>query len=135
MTHPDETVVRRFLTALFGEDMGVVDELSSDDLVWRSPGRTRFSGEFVGKGHVFDHFKVIDDIFGADGLVHRVEIHDVLANDDHTVVLWTRHLGRGSHELDVNGVGVFHVRDGKVAEWWVIHADQYAFDEFFAAEG
>ncbi|HVR34097.1 MAG TPA: nuclear transport factor 2 family protein [Acidimicrobiia bacterium] len=135
MTHPNETVVRRFLTALNSGDMDGLDELASDDFVWRAPGRTPFSGEFAGKGRAFDHFKVIEGMFGADGIEHRLEIHDVLANDEHTAVLWTRHLRRASQKLDVNGVGVFHVRDGKVAEWWVIHADQYAFDEFFAPEG
>lgn len=130
MEHPNAGVVRRFLEAL-PADMETVDALMSDDIVWYSAGRTSFDGEYRGKGQVFDHFAAIGQMLGAADVEHRVDVHDVLANDEHTVVLWTRHVRRGSESLDVDGVGVFHVRDGKISEWWVVHADQYAFDEFF----
>jgi ketosteroid isomerase-like protein len=131
MEHPNATIVRKLLEAL-PADMETVDALTADDIIWRSAGRTAFSGEYRGKGHLFDHFATIGRMLGSADVEHRVDMHDVLANDEHTVVLWTRHARRGTESLDVDGVGVFHLRDGKISEWWVVHADQHAFDEFFS---
>lgn len=135
MEHPNAAIVRRFLGSLFAGDMETVDAMTADDIVWRSVGRTAFSGEYRGKGHVFDHFATIGQMLDSTEIEHSVDVHDVLATDEHTVVLWTRHARRGSESLDVDGVGVFHVRDEKISEWWVVHADQDAFDEFFSPAG
>jgi ketosteroid isomerase-like protein len=62
----------------------------------------------------------------------RVELHEVGADDQHTVGL---HLATGEREgrtLADREVLVFHVRDGKVAEAWQYVENQYAYDEFFS---
>jgi ketosteroid isomerase-like protein len=71
-------------------------------------------------------------MIGEPGAEHRVELHDIVAGDEHTIVLWTRIAQRGADRLYSNGVGVYHVVDGKITEVWVVHEDQYAADEFFS---
>jgi ketosteroid isomerase-like protein len=36
---------------------------------------------------------------------------------------------RGGRSATTNDVHVFHLRDGKVVEFWDASTDQYAFDE------
>ena len=62
----------------------------------------------------------------------RAEVHDVLANEDHVVVL-QRTLGEreGIGTLNDFEVTVMHVRDGKVSEVWEHPGDLYAMDAFF----
>jgi ketosteroid isomerase-like protein len=66
------------------------------------------------------------------GGTFRLEIHDVLANDEHVVILSTAHAERNGKTVANNGVQVAHVRDGRLVESWLHAADQYAVDEFWS---
>ena len=66
------------------------------------------------------------------GGTFRVDIHDVLANDEHVVALTKGTAEREGKRLSVDGVQVFHVSDGKVTESWFHPSDQYASDEFWS---
>ena len=67
---------------------------------------------------------------GVTGGSFRVEVHDVVANDEHGVGLNSVHAEREGRTLEDNTL-VFHVRDGKVTEAWQYWADQYAADDLF----
>lgn len=66
------------------------------------------------------------------GGTFKLEIHDLLANDEHGVVLVTLTGERRGKSLNANDVHVWHVRDGKFSEFWASLHDLYAFDEFWA---
>lgn len=48
----------------------------------------------------------------------RLEVHDVLANDDHAVALVTAFSSRGGESLEDRAAQVFHVKGGKISEFW-----------------
>jgi len=48
----------------------------------------------------------------------RVEVHDVVANDEHGVGLNSVHAEREGRTQEDNNTLGFHVRDGKVTEVW-----------------
>lgn len=49
-----------------------------------------------------------------EGSLH-LDLHSVLADDEHGVALMTISASRGGRSLNVNAVDVMHLRDGKVA--------------------
>ena len=50
----------------------------------------------------------------------KAQVHDVIANDEHTIVLGTRVVAAPERrERRVNYVNIFHIADGKVTEVWV----------------
>ena len=61
---------------------------------------------------------------GVDGRRHFTrrnegETHDVVANDDHTVVLGTAVVTAPSGKsVEYNFVNIFHISDGKITEAW-----------------
>jgi ketosteroid isomerase-like protein len=55
----------------------------------------------------------------------------VVANDEHAVALHSSDAERDGRTTRSPTVLMFHVRDGKIAETWSLHADQYEFDEFW----
>jgi ketosteroid isomerase-like protein len=59
----------------------------------------------------------------------HVDVHAVLADDEHGVALVTLTAGRDGGKIAVHAADVMHLRDGQVTEVWAILADQYAFDE------
>jgi ketosteroid isomerase-like protein len=62
----------------------------------------------------------------------RLELHDVLANDEHAIALYTTRAERKGRRLEDNEVNTFHMRDGKVTEVWTQATDLYANDEFWS---
>lgn len=132
MSHPNEAVVAEFLTAVISGDMEAVSSLVAEDIVWHFAGRSSMSGVYRGRDAFADFAEKMGRHMGTEGVEHRIELHDLVGNDDHTMALWTRIARRDGTDYRLNGVGVYHVREGRITEVWVIHEDQYAADEFFA---
>jgi len=129
MAHPNEDLVRRGYAAFSTGDMATLDELFADDITWHASGRSVVSGDFEGKEAVFAYFgRLVQETGGT----FRIEVHDVLANDEHVVALTTASAERQGKSLEnAKGVQIFHIRDGKVTESWFHSGDQYADDAFF----
>jgi len=62
----------------------------------------------------------------------KLEVHDLLADDEHGVALVAESATRGGRSLESNATHVLHLRDGKVTEFWDARPDQYAADEFWS---
>jgi uncharacterized protein len=128
MAHPNEELIRQGYEAFLSGNMDALSDLFADDIVWHSPGRNQLSGDFRGKEEVFATFGKLLELTGG---TFKVDIHDVLANDTHVVVLAKATGEREGMKLDDNGVQIFHIRDGKVTEQWLHPGDPYATDQFF----
>ena len=126
--HPNEELVRRGYEAFGTGDMATLNELFADDIVWNAPGRNQLSGTYRGKDEVFANFQKVAELTGGS---FKLDIHDVLANDDHAVVLIHSTGEREGKKLDDKGVQVFHIKGGKVTEEWLHPGDTHANDEFW----
>jgi ketosteroid isomerase-like protein len=62
----------------------------------------------------------------------RAELHDVVANDEHAVALYVTRGEREGRTLENRDVLVSHIRNGKIAEAWLLTDDLYAADEFYS---
>jgi uncharacterized protein len=89
----------------------------------------QLAGDHQGVDTVLGFFAKTMELTGGN---FRVEVHDIVANDEHAVGLHTAHAEREGKTLQDNNTLVFHVRDGKVTEVWQYGADPYTADELFA---
>jgi ketosteroid isomerase-like protein len=127
--HPNVDLMKRGYAAFAGGDLDTLKELFADDIVWHNPGESIISGDYKGRDEVFAFFgKLVQETGGT----FRLDIHDILANDEHAVALARVHAERNGKVEDQNVVHVFHVKDGKVTEFWAMSEDQAAADEVFA---
>ena len=129
MAHPNEDLVRRGFAAFGTGDIAALSELLADDIVWHVGGRSPITGDYKGKDEVLGFFAQLAERAGG---TFRVEIHDLLANDEHVVALVKGTGERGGKTLNDNGAQVFHVQGGKVTEQWFHPGDPYAADEFWS---
>ena len=129
MAHPNEDLVRRGYEAFATGDMATLNEFFADDIVWHSPGRSDLAGTFRGKGEVFATLQKNMELTGG---TFKLEIHDLLADDEHAVALLGVSAEREGKTLKDNTVQVWHIKDGKVAESWLHPGDAYASDEFWS---
>jgi len=78
-----------------------------------------------GVGHLSGTYRGREEIFGFFGRLaeetggtFRLDVHDVLANDEHAVVLCRLSASRGNKSIEVPVANVTHMRDGKITEFW-----------------
>jgi uncharacterized protein len=129
MAHPNEELVQRAFNAFSTGDFEAVAALLADDIVYHFPGRGPLAGDHRGKDQVLANFAKQAELTGG---TFRLEVHDIVANDDHAIVLTAARAERGDGSWEDNAVLVFHIRDGKISEAWLHPGDQYAGDEFFS---
>jgi ketosteroid isomerase-like protein len=129
MAHPNEELTRRGFDAFAKGDVDTLRALFDQDAVWHVPGRNQLSGDHRGVDRILGLFAKIAELTGG---TFRTDVHDVVANDEHAVTIY---VGRGEREgrtLEDRNVLVSHIRNGKIAEAWLLSDDQYAADEFFS---
>lgn len=129
MGHPNEKLVRDGLAAFASGDLEAMRKFLAPDVIWHSPGRNQLSGDYKGIDEVLGLFGRLFEITGG---TFRLDVHDVLANDEHGIVLSTATAERGGKRLSNQAVQVLHIKDGKATESWLHPNDQYAADEFFS---
>jgi len=127
--HPNVELLRKGYAAYGQGDMDTINELFADDIQWHIAGRSQLSGDYKGKEQVFGFFAKLMEI--SEG-TSKLEIHDILANDEHGVVLVTGSGTRKGKSFSSPDVHVLHMKNGKVTEFWDSPLDQYASDEFFS---
>jgi uncharacterized protein len=127
--HPNVELLRRGYAAYSSGDMETINEVFADDIVWHVAGRSELAGDYNGKDEVFGFFAKLMEV--SEG-TSRIEVHDVLANDEHGAVLITETATRAGREFSGRAVHTFHLEGGKVIEFWDAPLDQYATDDFLA---
>lgn len=126
--HPNVARIRDTYAAFAKGDMAALNDMFAEDLLWHEGGRSQLAGDYRGREAVFGFFGKVMEV--TEGSFH-VDVHAVLADDEHGVGLVVLTASRGGRSIKVNASDVMHLRDGKVVEWWAVPTDQYAFDEFF----
>jgi uncharacterized protein len=88
--------------------------------------RNQLVGEYRGRD-------AVDGLFGrlmelTEGTCH-LDVHAVLADDAHGVALVVTTASRASRSITTKNAHVFHLRDGRVTQFWDVSTDQYSTDE------
>ncbi|MDO8613115.1 MAG: nuclear transport factor 2 family protein [Dehalococcoidia bacterium] len=127
--HPNAALLRKGYDAFAKGDTATLTDLFSEDVVWHLPGRNLISGEHKGRDAVFAVFAKTMELTGG---TFKIDLHDIVANDEHTVSLSRASASRQGKQLDLRGVDIYHIRNGKVTEWWSFNEDQRQDDEFWS---
>jgi ketosteroid isomerase-like protein len=122
--HPNAVLVRQALTAFNQGDFDQFAAMIADDVNWYEIGA---SEPIHGKDAVFESLGS-----GGRDFVIEAEVHDVVANDDHTLALINATGKRGDQTLRYQTVEILHFRDGKVTDRWSFGSDTQAIKEFFS---
>ena len=124
--HPNVTLVREGFAAFERGDMARMDQLLADDVVWHVGGNSKWAGAYEGKAKVLEYFGR-----QAQGTEMAAEIHDILGNDEHVVVLGSaKATARDGSSAEWKYTQIFHIRDGKATEVWAMAENDAAVDPF-----
>jgi ketosteroid isomerase-like protein len=127
--HPNVGTIRDGYALFNKGEMAAASESWSDDILWHAPGNNPLSGDYRGKQEVLGFFGKMQGM-GVTSM--DLEVHDILANDEHATVMVETRVHRGDAHLDSRQVHVWHLKDGKATEFWNIVSDQAAADTFWS---
>ena len=127
--HPNVELFKDVYAAFTTGDMDRLAELIAPDVVWHVPGTNLISGEYGNREAIFGRFSKIFELSQGS---YRPQLHDILANDDHTVALLHATARRGDKTLDQDYAFVLHIRDGQIAETWEAWTEGPALNEFWS---
>lgn len=121
--------LRRAYQAFAASDMATLNELIADDTVWHILGHNELSGDKKGKDAVFAFF---GQLMERSGGTFRLEVHDVLASDQHSIGLVTERAEKDGKKWESRAVHVSHTdSEGRTREFWAFQEDQAATDAFW----
>jgi ketosteroid isomerase-like protein len=124
--HPNAALYREVMKRFQEGDTSAFDESIADDVVWWQIGSPE---PLRGKE------AVLQSMAGLEGLDLQVELHDVLANDEHVVGLVTATVRVGDQTFTYRTAEITHVKDGKVTERWAFSDDTQRITDFFSQFG
>ena len=125
MGHPMEDIIRQAYAAFGRGDVDRYLAACTPDFTFNVPGEGFIAGAFHGAEGLYD--LAGKAMSGTDG-TFREDVEDVLANDQHAVVLARHHFTRGGHPREYRTAHVYNLRDGKLAECWEQPRDPEAFE-------
>lgn len=121
--HPNAAMVRQLLDGFNTGNMeGLTDRLA-DDVEWHEIGRAE---PIRGKAALGARMAGATSEYTIEG-----KLHDVVANDDHTVALIEATATRGDRTFTYRVAEIYHIKDGKVTERWAFSDDTAAINAFF----
>ena len=129
MSHPNEELIRGGYEAFVRGDVNEVLSRFAEDITWHVPGRSPIAGDYRGHEEVMGFFGKLQEMTGG---TFGLDVHDVLASDDHVVALVRLTGERSGERHSSNAAHVWHVRDGKATEFWGLSASPYEDDEFWS---
>jgi hypothetical protein len=134
-----DTEQREFLgkywNSLMTGDMETFATLVDDHCVVHYPGNHFLSGDHVGKAAIIDLYSKLYRI-GIQQGTFVGEFHDAVTSDDHACALikYTMELGH-NQRITGEAIGVFHIENGKMVEYWLLERDQKMINDIFALSG
>jgi uncharacterized protein len=119
--HPNAAVWRELMDLMVAGETDKMGSFLADDIVYHQIGLPPIMGKAA----------LIDSMKAYEGVDFEAEIHDVVANDDHTIGLVNATVRLGDQEFSYRTAEIMHIEDGKITERWAFSDDTEAINNFF----
>lgn len=127
--HSNAAIARRAMDALKAGDMTELEAVLDDHVIWHEIG----SGEpILGRAAVVARMSGGNEPVTFGDARVTFEVHDIVANDDHAIVLVNASATRSGRTLDYRTAETLHFRDGRITERWALSNETAAIPAFFA---
>lgn len=125
------TIFKAYNDALIVGDFPAVFDTMADDIIWHQPGQHATSGTHVGKEALGTHLATFAQKTNGSFKV----VTNWVSENNNLVAANVTFLGTrlDGTELNMNGIDLFRIEDGKIQEVWLFSADQQIEDNFWGS--
>jgi uncharacterized protein len=132
-THDSKAVLERYVAAVQAGDEAAIRDAFAEDATWRLDGELPISGTWEGREAILGDFLATAMSFYEPGSV-RLEITSLIADGERVAMEWTsRARNTRGEPYENHCIGVFTVRDGRIAGVHEYMDTLYAYRTAFAA--
>ena len=128
MNHPHVTVLKKLYSDLAAGNLNGVLEACTDSVTFQIAGQSKLAGKYT-RATLADLFSKQKELSGG---TFQLDIHDVMATDQHGTVLATMKLTAGGKTHEIRTVHVWRMADGKALAVYEYPRDLYAYDAVWA---
>jgi ketosteroid isomerase-like protein len=123
-------LIKSLLAALAAGNHSELRNMLTPDVRFHFPGHNSLSGEYKGLDAALG---LLGRIFKWNAGSTRIRLHDVLANEQHGVLLYTVTAQHEDRSIRYRYMDLYHFREGQISEVFGYPADDArAFDEFYS---
>jgi ketosteroid isomerase-like protein len=105
-------------------------EVLTEDIVWTVPGTNAIAGEYRGLDAVIDYFTRRRELADRSLRMHPGEL--LVGDGDHVAALTDGSATIGGVERRWSTVGLYRLREDRVAACWLLPLDAAAFDAIWS---
>jgi ketosteroid isomerase-like protein len=121
-------VIEKLYSDLAKGDLAAVQNACSDSMTFQVPGKSRLAGKYDKAAFV--------QVFAAkerelSGGSFKLEVHDVMASDQHATVLCTGKLVRDGKPVEFRAVHVWRFEGNKPLAGYIYPRDLYQYDSIW----
>jgi ketosteroid isomerase-like protein len=126
MAHSLESTIREAYAAFGRGDVDGYLKPCTEDFTFNIPGRGAIAGAWRGKEGLCELARMAMEVTQGS---FREEVEDVLANEQHAVVLARHQFTRDGQPRHYRTAHVYDIRDGRLVNCWEQPQDLSLFDE------
>jgi ketosteroid isomerase-like protein len=121
-----EGVMQRYVAAARRGDFDAAFAMFAEDIVFRIPGRSSFSGEHRGRGAAMAYINAARALSAEHEV--QVEVVDALTSADRFALIVVERFHRRGEIVEIRRANVYRVRGDEIDEIWIFEGDQYEVD-------
>jgi ketosteroid isomerase-like protein len=130
MKHPNTVILSKIYSDLAeGNTQGVLDACN-DSMTFQIAGKSPLAGKYT-KANLTELLKKQKELSHGS---YSLEVHDIMASDQHGTVLATMKLTVGEKPVEIRTVHVWRMGEGKALAWYEYPRDLYAYDAAWGAK-
>jgi ketosteroid isomerase-like protein len=125
----------KYWNCLMEGDMESFAPLVGENCVVHYPGNHFLSGDHVGRAAIVQLYSNLYKL-GIEQGTFIGELHDATTSDDHACALVKYRIvvGKGM-EIPGEAIGVFHIENGQMVEYWLLERDQKMINDIVKLSG
>jgi ketosteroid isomerase-like protein len=125
----------KYWNCLMAGDMENFAPLVAENCVVHYPGNHFLSGDHVGRAAIVQLYTNLYKL-GIEQGTFIGEFHDATTSDDHACALIKYRIvvGKGM-EIPGEAIGVFHIENGQMVEYWLLERDQKMINDIVRMSG
>lgn len=118
-----------------GPDWETFRSIVAEHCVVHYPGNHFLAGDHVGRENILRLYKTLYEL-GVEAGTFLGELHDTVHSDDHCCALVKYRIVIGPRmEIPGEAIGVFHVENGQMVEYWLLERDQGMINDIIGMSG
>jgi ketosteroid isomerase-like protein len=128
MKHPNALTLEKIYADFARGDLQALLASCADSMTFQVPGKSKLAGKYTKS--TFQEF--VTRLSELSGGTFKLEVHDILASEQHGAVLSTERLTKSGKPVEFRMVHIWRFEAGKPVAWYAYPRDLYQFDAIWS---